>query len=685
MKKILCVAEKPSISKSVASALSSGQSQTRNTGDTYTKNYDFEQHYEGELCTVTMTAVRGHLYEIDFGPEYRSWKSVDMTRLFDLPVNKTIRPDLKKVAQNIQAEAKRAHAVVIWTDCDLEGENIGAEIAMICCESNPRIQVKRARFSVVQPREIREAWGNLTILDPNQVDAVDARQELDLRIGAVFTRFQTLLLRPRFEELNEKSDPISYGGCQFPTLGFVVDQFLKAKSFVHEAFWKIEVTLAKDGQTANFSWERNRLFDQRATFVIYELCMDQPVATVTSVQSKPKDKWRPLPLTTVEFQKSASKHLRISSDRLMKIAEDLYNRGFLSYPRTETDVFEDNFELRPLIEKQTSNPNWGEYAQRLLAGGFKRPRKGKNNDKAHPPIHPTQEARNLTEDETRVYDFAARRFLACCSDDAKGHETVVEIDIAGEKFTAKGLAILEKNYLEVYIYDNWSSTSIPHFELHEQIEPSRLEMVDGKTSRPSLLTEAELITLMNNSGIGTDATIHEHIKKILDREYATKERGYFSPTTLGMGLVQGYDAMSIEIAMSKPYLRSQLEDNINKICRGEKTKEQVVQEGVEMYKQAFLNAKNEQNKLIESLAAHFGHDPTEPEPSQGMSMAQIVRKCPKCDKSMSLKRTQAGFLMIGCIGYPECKEAVFFPSILISAELSHKICPRCSRQSCIYA
>jgi DNA topoisomerase-3 len=86
----------------------------------------------------------------------------------------------------------------------------GAEVASIVQSVNSRIQIRRARFSVVQEREIQLAWQNLDNLDYNKADAVDARSELDLRIGAVFTRFQTLGLKNRFEELQDKK-VISYG------------------------------------------------------------------------------------------------------------------------------------------------------------------------------------------------------------------------------------------------------------------------------------------------------------------------------------------------------------------------------------------------------------------------------------------------------------------------------------------
>lgn len=83
----------------------------------------------------------------------------------------------------------------------------------------------------------------------------------------------------------------SSGSCQFPTLGFVVERYMKLQRFVPEDFWKIDVTITKDGSMAKFDWARDRLFDQHVTLVLYEKCMDQPIATVVSVDTRPKSKW----------------------------------------------------------------------------------------------------------------------------------------------------------------------------------------------------------------------------------------------------------------------------------------------------------------------------------------------------------------------------------------------------------
>lgn len=151
--------------------------------------------------------------------------------------------------------------------------------------------------------------------------------------------------------------------------------------------------------------------------------------------------------------------------------------------------------------------------------------------------------------------------MACLSSNAVGHETTVEIDISGEKFVANGLQIIEKNYLEVYIYEKWSDKEIHAYQTGQVFRPTSLDMVQEETSPPQLLTEADLIGLMDKYGIGTDATHAEHIDKIKSRQYVGVVDGkHLMPGKLGIGLVMGYDNMGFQ--MSKPNLRAELERDL---------------------------------------------------------------------------------------------------------------------------
>ncbi|KAJ0336259.1 hypothetical protein COL922a_008164 [Colletotrichum nupharicola] len=645
--KVLCVAEKPSISKAVAGHLAGQNPTVHNTRSTYIKNYGFNFNFgpPWNACDVTMTAVLGHLTALDFTPANKSWQHPPPESLFTAPVVTLVPDDKKTVAENIERQARYCQLLVIWTDCDREGEHIGKEIVHAARKGKPDIQVKRATFSNIERAHILSAARRLTDLDQKQVDAVDTRIELDLRIGYAFTRFLTLSLRPLGGALQEKT--ISYGSCQFPTLGFVVDRYFRVQNFVPEQFWSIKVMHNREGKKANFSWSRNRLFDRMSVVILYERCIRAKKAKVTKVQEKATRKWKPLPLTTVELQKAATRLLRMSGQQAMTIAENLYNRGFISYPRTETDRFDKGMDLKALVRKQTPHQRWGEYAEGLLNGNFSQPREGLHDDKAHPPIHPVTYAAPsvLKPEEAQLYEYVVRRFLACCSEDAKGMATDIEILYGEETFHARGLRVLERNYLDVFIYEKWNdSAELPHYTQGETFVPTEAMMTDGKTSPPGYLTEADLIALMDANGIGTDATMAEHIQKIQDREYVqladggrrgqddddgddqdrppsppargrgrgNRGRGgrggraasggrtglkVFIPTQLGVALIMGFDRMEFETSLGKPFLRKEMENKMKAICDGRMSKEAVLRESLGQYRQVFRDSQERLNVL----------------------------------------------------------------------------------------
>ncbi|GAA5864271.1 hypothetical protein JCM3774_001276 [Rhodotorula dairenensis] len=609
MVKWLCVAEKPSIAKAITQILSGGHFQTRDArAPKWIKNYSFSYRIGpgGGHTDFTVTAVAGHLTSNDFEDQYRKWHSCDPVQLFDAGVKTYVTQDAdhRGIEANLLAEARKATHLMIWTDCDREGEFIGSMVAQVCRRANRNIVVKRARFSAIIPAQINQAARNPVDLDQLQAEAVSARMELDLRVGSIFTRVQTLELQQRVAALQESM--ISYGPCQFPTLGFVVDQYERVNAFVPEPFWYIHVGLKREGQTTSFSWRRGRLYNQAIAEAVFTMVELDPEATVTRWETKPTQKWKPLPLTTVELQKTGSRLLRMSPKRVLECAEALYQRGILSYPRTETDQFDPDFNFHELIEKQTGDNAWGGFANVLLhQGGFERPRNGKKNDKAHPPIHPTAHVNNLNGEEKKVYELIVRRFLGCCSKNAKGLETTCDIEIAGEGFSAKGLVIRERNYLDVYVYDKWNGNYLPEFQVNERFHPDELDLREGRTTQPSLLTEADLVSLMDKNGIGTDATIAEHISKIIDREYVFKQKEgaveYLVPSTLGIGLVKAYDTVGLENSLTKPHLRRLTEERLVQVCDGTRNKHDVINQTLDEYREVFYRTKHQMQAFVATV------------------------------------------------------------------------------------
>lgn len=182
--------------------------------------------------------MSGHLLSLDFPAAYRGWKTCNPEQLFDVPVIKTCLENNKKIQQTLEREIKYCDGLIIWTDCDREGENIGFQVIDVCRAIKPRITVERAKFSEMTAAALTRAINNLAQPDKRVSDAVDVRSELDLRIGAAFTRFQTLRLQAAFPQSIENG-LVSYGSCQIPTLGFVVQRYKEIESFIPQVFWKI--------------------------------------------------------------------------------------------------------------------------------------------------------------------------------------------------------------------------------------------------------------------------------------------------------------------------------------------------------------------------------------------------------------------------------------------------------------
>eukprot|EP01083_Nonionella_stella_P051843 137672_1 len=641
--RVLNVAEKPSVAKTITQILSGGNSRRRNGLSRFNHIFDFDYQLPGgSTWSMVVTSVTGHMMNLEFDERYRKWSSCDPVDLFDAPIRKSVCEDKKPLEDTLKREARNCQKLVLWLDCDREGENISYEVINVCRSANANISLARARFSALIPRDIHNALQTLEEPRRLESEAVDARQEIDLRIGAAFTRFMTQRLQTRFSGLDKV---ISYGPCQFPTLGFVVKQHLKVQNFVSQDFWSISMSVTTNGdgegsprETAQFRWSRTRLFDRAAVFVLYEMCVENPQVTITDVRERTVTRHKPLPLATVELQKQCTRLFRMSGQHVMDVAEKLYQSGHISYPRTETDKFKEGTDLMGLIRTQTESPAWGAYAQSLLDGAFNAPRDGGHDDSAHPPIHPTKFVANLQDnDQKKIFEYIVRHFLACCSADAKGSKVTVTANIAGEVFYTSGTMVLELNYYEVFTYEKWRGNTIPAFAVNQTFMPTVLEMTESRTQAPSLLSESQLISLMDKNGIGTDATIAQHIVTIQDRDYAFRTPQHqFQPTPLGIALVQGYDQMgSAELAnLSEPFLRANMERDIGRVSDGSMAKQEFLDNCLASMKMIFIEATRHAESLDDAVAGFFGRVGSNRARSRVVKRG--ISKCGRCNSLMDL-------------------------------------------------
>lgn len=621
--RVLNVAEKPSAAREISRVLSGGQaSRTRQGQSRYNPIHEFNMSLQGHPSQMIFTSVSGHIKGTDFESRYRKWGSCDPSWLLNPSQTRVewfVPEDKYPLANTLRHESRRADWLVLWLDCDSEGERIAQDVADICKEGKPGIVVKRAKFSAMTSGDLFRAVNQLGLLNEKVVQMVATRQEIDLRAGSAYTRYLTKQLS-KFSLSDTDNQIVSYGPCQFPTLGLIVDRWLRIQNFVIRPFWVFDLVL-KNCQVG-LEWYRRQLFDEYSAKALYELCAqevlaDGNVATVTRVDKKVRTRWRPLPLATIELQKASSRSLRITSHRTMAVAEALYNKGLISYPRTETDMFAKTYDLKSFIQKQVGHPVWGQFSTRLLSPAqdddpvtFNWPRTGPHNDGAHPPIHPTQEAPASFEspDHQRVYEYITKRFLASCSIDAIGSETRTEVLVgSSECFSAKGLVVERRGYLEViHPFERWNDKDMPisMLQVNARIPVDSFSLRQSQTQPPPLLQEADLIALMDHHGIGTDATIAEHIQKVLDRKYVEKtSQSRFTPTEIGKALVIAHEQCQIHLA--RPHMRAQQEHELKRILCGEIEPSAVLSSALQDYTIKLEHLRNRREVLNTVFSQHF--------------------------------------------------------------------------------
>lgn len=486
----------------------------------------------------------------------------------------------------LASEAKNCDFLVLWLDCDKEGENICYEVMDAVAGSirnvrSPQVTF-RAKFSAITDKDIKHAMATLGYPNENEALSVDARQELDLRIGCAFTRFQTKFFQGRYGDLD--SSLISFGPCQTPTLGFCVQRHDEIQQFKPEAFWFVQVTLDQD---VKLEWQRVRIFEKEIAMIFFNIVKDNKEALVEQVTEKDSYRSRPLALNTVELMRCASAGLGIGPHNAMQIAEKLYTQGFISYPRTETTSYPTNFDLRGVLKQFERSQEYGEEARNIL-NDYTSPRQGKDCGD-HPPITPTKVgSRSDFEGDTwRLYDFIVRHFIGTLSKDMKYKCTTTKFSIEGEIFSNTSNILIDPGYTRVMTWQAMSKESLTTgYKVGEKVKIKDIKLAESQTGAPSYLTEADLISLMEKHQIGTDASIPVHINNITQRNYVTIESGRrLKPTTLGIVLVHGY--MKIDAELVLPTMRSAVEKQLNLISQGVADYRSVTKHAIDIFRLKF--------------------------------------------------------------------------------------------------
>ncbi|EAX95170.1 DNA topoisomerase family protein [Trichomonas vaginalis G3] len=441
-------------------------------------------------------------------------------------------------------------------------------------------------FSALSYEDIIKAFNNPSNINRNEAMAAKIRREIDLRLGGVFSHFQTLKMKKYIEEKRE--EVLSYGPCQLPTLGFVVHSFLKAQKYNNypEKCWKIDVHIKKGDKSLQIKWNRKHLFCKVSCFGQFASMFDFPSAIVTDIQITESEVTKPQPLTTATHLINCCKYLKLKASRAMAITENLYNNGFISYPRTETDSFPDNFNFVDILTNLTIDREVGGMAYEVL-NSLQKPLKGNCTDNAHTPIYPIVCPSEFnSKEEKDVFYLICRHFFAVLSSNCLVTTKTTEFDVGGELFHYKSKTIKQIGFMKYFDYFKIKEKSDIDFSMNENIEVESIKMVNTSYKKPELLSEYELIDKMNKKKIGTDATFHQHISKLVERKYIKIDgNGKILPTAVGAALVAAYE--KLRIGFARPQLMADLEQSLREISEGKRKSDDVLKDFIRRYMEIF--------------------------------------------------------------------------------------------------
>lgn len=623
---VLMVAEKPSIAQVLASALSDGNAVQKRRGVSPSSPiYEYDGTFQGVPAHFKVTATTGHVFSLDFSESCNDWTTTAPIDLFHAETVRLYDPR-GRIPEHLHQEAKGIEILVLWLDCDREGENICFEVMGEVLPNMVRRRdwpdayegcVYRAHFSSLAAVDLQEAMTNLGHPDIRQAHSVDARQEIDLRLGVAFSRFQTVYFRKHFgNQLGRKM--VTYGPCQFPTLWFCVKRHCEIEAFVPLPFWQIKlVTDFGDDNTFECNWQGGRCWNQQEADAVTAILLGSTqAARVESVRSWSSHIPRPLPMNTLAMLKMASDELGIGPGDAMHLAEQLYLKGVLSYPRTETDKYPENFDIAGTVQK-ISNPDasWNGYSQHITCNGYNPPRTDGNDVGDHPPITPVKFATQSQcggQPGWYLYCAICKHFLASISPDCALMEGEVIVEMSSQRFSAKSVRVINKGWcsiderqvdgsgsIDLGTCRGWEGRTLP---------VKRVELVESATKPPGHLSESELLALMERYGIGTDASMAVHVSNVQNRAYVILDptTRQMVPSALGLALANAYAL--IDPALLLPTVRSRIENACSNVSKGLEQKEGVIRRTIRTFERKMHNFALRIDRLPLMLAVAYARE-----------------------------------------------------------------------------
>ena len=634
-------------------------------------------------------ASMGHLRDL---PKMQMGVSISngfLPRYLNVPGRKSVIEDLRK-------EADAAKAVYLATDPDREGEAISWHLAHIL--NMDGTTPCRVTFNEITKSAIQEAVEHPRAIDMHMVDAQQARRVLDRIVGY---KISPLLWKKICKGL-------SAGRVQSVAVRIICEREREIQAFVPEEYWTIEgeyktankekfpVTVThKKGEKLEISNE------EEAQKVVTDIAEQEGV--VNTVETRQRSRKAPAPFTTSTMQQDGVRKLNMNAKRVMAAAQHLYEGkeiggyghvGLITYMRTDSTRISKEIQdkAKDYILK-AYGPEF--YPSKPNVFGAK-----SNAQDAHEAIRPTMlelppkmVAPYLSGDELKLYTLIWNRFLA--SQMAPQKTQTVTMTFAIDEYTLKsvGSRVLFTGFTEVYEEANKdeqdASATLPHFEEGQRILPVSMEGIQHFTQPPSRYSEAGLIKILEEQGIGRPSTYAATIDTILKRNYVERKDKQFVPTDLGFAVVEFLTTHFGKFINTK--FTASMEEELDHIAQGTNFYEAVIHAFYEQFEEELYAAESAEKIQIEAeksgiLCEKCGHEMVYKLGPYGKYLAcsnypncRNIKSitvstgvtCPKCKSHEILERkSKRGRLFYGCEGYPECDFTMWDKPI-------DKTCPVC--------
>ncbi|MFO7192553.1 MULTISPECIES: type I DNA topoisomerase [Thermocrispum] len=516
-----------------------------------------------------------------------------------------VTPDKKATVKDLKGKLKDADELYLATDGDREGEAIAWHLIEAL---KPKVPVRRMVFHEITEHAIRDAAQNPRDLDTDLVDAQETRRILDRLYGYEVSPVLWKKIMPK----------LSAGRVQSVATRIVVERERERMRFTSASYWDIAATMSAEGQDTtdkvDFAAKLVAVDDDRlatgkdfdsdgrlksslrnvrvlteAEAVRLAEALTDVEFTVTSVEAKPYTRRPYAPFMTSTLQQEAGRKLRFSSDRTMRIAQRLYENGYITYMRTDSTTLSET--AIAAARAQAAQLYGREY---VSATPRQYTRKVKNAQEAHEAIRPAGEvfrtpgevAGELDPDEFKLYELIWQRTIASQMADAKGTTMSVRITgtaASGEEctFAASGRTISFPGFLRAYVEAPDSEAGgeaddaerrLPHLTKGQVVRARRLDADGHATTPPPRYTEASLVKTLEELGIGRPSTYASIIKTIQDRGYVWKKGAALVPSWVAfavVGLMEQYFARLVDYDFT-----AAMEDELDAIAAGrqERTK-----------------------------------------------------------------------------------------------------------------